>query len=140
MRARVSLVFILLAAAVPAVSNASAQSDIVVRADVTKAEIERILNADNLDTVSMEPRDVADTLAAISRGRAPEDFWEAYQKHVDAWQDMAALTDRQDSQADDGELDAADRTINRTFDEVERIARTYGARIPMPMTEVRRLT
>ena len=138
MRAGVSLVVILLAAAAPAGSSALAQSDVVVRADVAKAEIERILNADNLDTEAMDPREIADAIAASPRGRAPDDFWQAYQKHVDAWEDMAALTDGPDSGADDVELDSADRLINRTFDEVERIARSYGARMPMPMSEVRR--
>jgi len=138
MRARVSLIIILLASALPASGNASAQSDIVVRADVAKSEIERILNADNLDTISMDPRDIADAIAAIPRGRAPFDFWQAYQKHVAAWEDMAALADRRGGEADDGELDSADRVINRTFEEVERIARKYGARMPLPMSEVRR--
>ena len=139
MRARVSLVVSLLAAAALPSAAAEPGNAIVVRADIAKSEIERILNADNLDTDSMDAREVVDIIETIPRGRAPDDFWEAYQRHVDAWEYMAQLTGEPGEEADDKELEAADRAINRTFDEVERIARGYGARMPLPMTEVRHI-
>jgi hypothetical protein len=138
MRAFVSLVVLLFASAASAEVVPPAEQDIIVRADVARNEIERILNADNLDTVAMHPHDVAQTISIISRGRAPDDFWRAYQRHVDAWVRMAELTERANGQAGAEELAKADRMINLSFDEVERIARRYGARMPMPMTQVRR--
>src|SRR5215212_5684199 len=68
--------------------NAAGQpnDEIVVRAHIGRIEIERILAADNLDTLHLNPSEIADRMAAIQRGRAPDDFWQAYQRHVDAWQ------------------------------------------------------
>src|SRR4051812_8568405 len=93
------------------------EPDIVVRADVARAEIERILAADNLDTASLSPREVADMLVGIERGSAPEDFWNAYEQHVEAWQNLAAEIDQlQQSRSDsalfpDEELERAEGAI-----------------------------
>ncbi|MCL6739763.1 hypothetical protein LZ518_01230 [Sphingomonas sp. RB56-2] len=142
MRASVSLVLLLLTPLASAAHASPADSDIVVRADVARSEIERILNADNLDTEQLSPQDVADLLASIPRGRAPDDFWQAYQIHVDAWVHLAELTDGEMDEGDDvppEALDNAEGAINLTFDLVESIARSYGAKIPIPIGEVRRM-
>ena len=127
----------------PAAAPAQAP-DIVVRADAARAEIERILDADNLDTGRLSPREVADTIAAIARGNAPEDFWNAYRLHVQAWQALASAVER--AQGGNGEsafaeerdaLAQAEAAIGTTFDEVERIARSYHARLPHPPVDTR---
>jgi hypothetical protein len=126
-------------AALPAIASAAPQppsthdDEIVVRGSVARAEIERILGADNLDTVARPPRDVADTMARIPRGRAPADFWRSYERHLDAWEHFAQASDS----PDDWERIAAERALNTTFDEVERIARRYGAHMPQPRTAMR---
>src|SRR5688572_13303018 len=74
----------LLAVQLPA-AVAAQESDIVVRGEVQRAEIERILAADNLDTSRLSEREVADIVGGIERGRAPQDFWLAYRAHVRAW-------------------------------------------------------
>ena len=56
-------------------------------------EIERILEADNLDTSQLSPRDVVEIVSGIERGRAPQDFWDAYQLHVQAWTRLADMVD-----------------------------------------------
>lgn len=125
-------------------STAMAQSgQIVVQGHAARAEIERILNADNLDTARMRPRDVVEAMAAIERGRAPDDFWEAYQAHVQAWEQLAAASEQVQGQnvetafADGSEaLATAQEAIGTTFSEVERIALNYGARLPLPLAEV----
>jgi hypothetical protein len=83
-------------------------------------------------------------MSGIERGRAPEDFWAAYQRHVLAWARLAEAVDRvQHQQAvsafADGqsELEAAETAIGTTFDEVERIARSYHARLPAPLIDTR---
>ena len=110
-----------------------AETEIVIRADIRRFEIERILVADNLDTSRLAPREVADRTAAIPRGRAPEDFWLAYQVHVDAWQRLAEAIENV-RQSDNDEVRVAERSINASFDDVERIARRYGAEMPRPAT------
>ena len=125
----------ILAMQMPAV--AAQQGDIVVRGDVARTEIERILRADNVDTSRLGAREVAEAIAAIERGRAPDDFWAAYQAHVRAWEQLA---DAEEKGAKDfetgfggtGEVAKAARAIDFTFDQVERIARDYGARLPIP--------
>src|SRR5437763_3022659 len=118
-----------LAVVAPATSAATQGQDIVVQVSVFRAEIERILRSDNLDTLAGRSREVADIMARIPRGRAPADFWQSYQRHVDAWQRFAEASD---SGADQDELIAEERKLNSTFDDVERIARRYGARMPQP--------
>jgi len=126
-------------------TQASAQQrDIVVRGQTERAEIERILNADNLDTANLTPDEVVETISQIQRGRAPEDFWNAYQLHVRAWASLAAAVDRAqsargESTFGDGsdEIEAASNAIGSTFDEVERIARRYGAHLPAPPIDTR---
>ena len=131
----------LAAALLPATSVAQ-DPDIIVRGDVARIEIERILDADNVDTSQLSPREVAEAIAAIGRGRAPEDFWKAYRAHVEAWNRFADAIDaarrgKSDSPLEGGaELADADRAIDVTFDEVERIARRYGARLPIPPWQV----
>jgi hypothetical protein len=125
----------LLAFAVPAAASAQG-ADIVVHGDVARSEIERILGADNVDTSSLSEREVADILEGIERGRAPQDFWAAYRAHVTAWKRLAAAAEiagrvgatRSDAEA----LVRAGQAIDASFDEVERIARSYGARLPIP--------
>jgi hypothetical protein len=140
-------VLILACAALLAPAAATAQGqeqDIVVRAETARAEIERILNADNLDTARLSPREVVEIMSGIERGRVPEDFWNAYQRHVQAWANLADAADSVQGQQDgpastfglDG-LERAETTIGTTFDEVERIARQYHARLPAPLVDTR---
>jgi hypothetical protein len=112
-----------------------------------RTEIERILNADNLDTARLSPRDVADAIARIERGRAPEDFWSAYQLHVRAWSRLADAFERAQRQQGEStfvegmeEVETAADAIESTFDEVERIARRYGARLPVPPVDTQTIT
>jgi hypothetical protein len=131
------------AAAVPAAAASAPASAAVAQDATARSEIERILQADNLDTSRMSPREVVETIATIGRGRAPEDFWQAYQAHVRAWQHFAELVERAVRQQGEStfiegeeELEAAGRAIDSTFAEVERIARRYGARIPVQPANV----
>lgn len=128
----------ILAASLPAAAASALGSAAVAQDAIARSEIERILQADNLDTSRMNPREVAETIATIGRGRAPEDFWQAYQAHVRAWRRFAELVERALRQQGEStfiegeeELEAAGRAIDTTFAEVERIARRYGARIPV---------
>ncbi|MEO7177530.1 MAG: hypothetical protein ABIW83_01680 [Allosphingosinicella sp.] len=109
---------------------AAQEADIVVRGDVARHEVERILDADNVDTSRLTADEVAETIAAIERGRAPEDFWAAYHAHVRAWQRLAEAEARLLRQP--ARIEQAEQAIEATFDEVERIARSYGARLPTP--------
>ena len=134
---------ILAALAAPAAAVAQDQ-DIVVRGETPRAEIERILEADNLDTAQMDPSEVVEIMAGIARGQAPEDFWNAYQQHVLAWARLAEVVNqvRQhqgDAAFGDGmdELAGAQAAIGTTFDEVERIARLYHASLPRPRIDTR---
>jgi len=138
------LLLAIAALAAPASAAIAQDQEVVVRAETPRAEIERILDADNLDTTRLTPRDVAEIMAGIERGRAPEDFWTAYQLHVLAWVNLANVVDsvRQggaESAFVDGlnELAAAQAAIGTTFDEVERIARLYHARLPRPRIDTR---
>jgi hypothetical protein len=135
----------LLAAAAAALPPTIAQSEeVVVRASAARPAIERILNADNLDLDRLSMREVADTMDQIPRGRAPLDFWLAYRAHVRAWQDYADARDRGrgasptdiDRTPDGTAVSDARRRINTTFDEVEEIARRYGARLPAAPTRI----
>jgi len=127
-------------------AGAAPESDeIVVTANLAVPEIERILRLDNLDTVWLGPREVAETMDGITRGRAPEDFWIAYRTHVKAWRRLADATERarlklgQPLAIDDDEVSAlarAELAIDLTFDEVERLARRYGAKMPVPRSRL----
>lgn len=104
-----------------------------------RTEIERILNADSESSAQSTPREVAELIATIPQGGAPADFWAAYQGHVLAWAQYAVLADSATQQrletaiAENAEeLAAAETAIDTTFAEVERIARSYGARLPGP--------
>ena len=120
-----------------------AQQDIVVNGAAARREIERILREDNLDSNRLTPREVAETMAGIARGRAPEDFWTAYQTHVQAWQSYADQVEQTPPQqgestfGDEGATGEAQAAIQTTFAEVERIARRYGARLPAAPVDVR---
>ena len=141
MRAGVSLVLILMTPMASAAYAAPAPAEIAGHADVARAEIERILNADNLDRQAMNPQAIADALAAIPRGRAPEDFWQAYQEHVEAWMRLAELTESGPIDEEGIPFDAlqnAGFAISLTYGQVQLIALSYGAKMPMPMQEVRR--
>jgi hypothetical protein len=118
-------------------------TEVVVQNSAAVPAIERILNADNLDVARLSPREVADAMAEIPRGRAPDDFWTAYQLHVRAWQDYADARDAArvitsptdiDHRPDGAAIEDARKRINSTFDEVETIARRYHARIPSSST------
>ena len=133
----------LVALAVPAAiaaQDAQPDQDIVVNGEAARVEIERILNEDNLDGNRLNPREIADTMAGIARGRAPQDFWAAYQLHVQAWERFASAVEQTGLSQAQGEssfgLDSntaeAEQSITTTFAEVERIARRYGARLPAP--------
>lgn len=123
--------------AVPATASEPAEGpEIVVKGDVRRLEIERILDADNVDTSRLGTRSVADAMAMILRGRAPEDFWQAYRAHVLAWQRLAEVEAAQWRQVSsvqgEAALVSAEQGIETSFDAVERIARRYGARLPTP--------
>lgn len=138
--------FMILACAallVPARSIAQDQH-VVVEGATARTEIERILNADNLDTSQFEPREVVEIISGIERGRAPQDFWDAYRRHVQAWAQLALAVERaQRAQAEStlsggtDEVASATAAIETTFSEVERIARRYGARLPAPPIDTR---
>ena len=139
-----SLWFLLAAlAGVPAPAAAAQDQEIVVRGEIARMEIERILREDNLDTERLGADAVVDIMSAIQRGQAPEDFWEAYQAHLRAWRWYAEAETRIRAQGGaafiDGldEYEAAAEAIDSTFDEVERIARRYGARLPAPIGSAR---
>ena len=133
---------LLAAAALPAAAVAQAP-DIVVRGEAARAEIERILEADNLDSARLTPREVVEIMSGIARGGAPEDFWNAYQRHVQAWARLADVVDRAQAQqgestfVEQNELAGAVAAIGASFDEVERIARLYHARLPRPHVDTR---
>jgi hypothetical protein len=119
--------------------HAEPVTEVVVQNSAAGPAIERILNADNLDTDRLSPREVADTMSEIPRGRAPGDFWTAYQLHVRAWQDYADARDAArvmtsptdiDHRPDGAAIEDARKRINSTFDLVEEIAHRYHARIP----------
>ena len=127
------------------VGHSAPAAEIVVQNSAARPAIERILNADNLNVERLSPREVADTMAEISRGRAPSDFWAAYQRHVRAWQDYADARDAArvvtsptdiDHRPNGVAIDDARKRINSTFDEVEAIARRYHARIPAYSTRI----
>ena len=142
---RTTGIILLALAALAAPAAAAAQDqEVVVRGETARGEIERILEADNLDTARLDPSEVVEIIAGIARGGAPEDFWNAYQQHVLAWARLAeAVNEVRQHQADaafaDGqdELTAAAAAIGTTFDEVERIARVYHARVPRPPIDTR---
>ena len=124
----------LLALPMPA-AHAAQGPDIVVEGGVQRAEIERILTADNVDTSRLGEREVADIIGRVHRGRAPQDFWLAYRAHVVAWErlaDAAESAGQGESRFKAEEIVKAEQAIDATFDEVERIARSYGARLPIP--------
>lgn len=130
-------------ALLPPAVVAAQPDEVVVRGDVARIEIERILNADNVDAARISPREVAETIAAIGRGRAPDDFWEAYQAHVRAWQRLADAFEAVQRQQGEStfvegweELAEAERAIETTFYEVERVALRCGARLPTPRANI----
>ena len=123
----------------PPTGVAAQEPDIVVRGGVYRGEIERILEADNVDTARLSERRVADIMVGIERGRAPEDFWVAYRVHVAAWlrlADAIARAGREPNVNTAEDVDKAEQAIVTTFDKVERIARRYGARLPVPPWKV----
>jgi hypothetical protein len=112
---------------------------------LARSEIERILAADNVDTSRLSSAEVVATIRAIRRGRAPEDFWTAYQAHVAAWERFADSEARAAALGRDVvsgdvlvKLERAAAAIETTFDEVERIAQRYGARLPAPPVDIGR--
>ena len=138
---RVALLM-LAALALPMAAGAE-DKDIVVQGDAARAEIERILSNDNVDTTQMDATEVVEAISTIRRGRAPEDFWTAYRAHVAAWERLAKAQQAMGARLDDSrfessaEVEQAERAIESTFDEVERLARKYGAHMPVPPAELR---
>ena len=124
---RLALSAALLALAIPV---AAQEPEIVVEAPLPRTEIERILEAENLDLASMSPREVADAMARIPRGGAPDEFWTRYQGHVRAWHWYAALVG--DERVHSRDISEAKYLVDATFADVERIAESYGARLPEP--------
>ena len=127
-----------------AAAGVAQQADITVTAIPARIEIERILTSDNVDTESLGTRGVATAIAGIVRGQAPLDFWLVYGMHVAAWEQLADAEDRlsaaQDAPARDhwmAQADRANRAIEATFTEVERIARRYGAKMPVPVSDIK---
>jgi hypothetical protein len=118
----------LLAALSPSGGASAQELEIVVEGPTLQGEIERILAADNIDPANMTAREVADALARIPRGRAPDDFWDSYQRHVEAWRRFADA--ETDPTVDYRAFRATERAINATYAEAERIALDYGARPP----------
>ena len=136
----IRLALLALALSAPAAVTAQ-EPDIVVKGSVQRAEIERILAADNVDTSRLSESEVADIVGQVERGRAPQDFWLAYRAHVRAWERLAdaaekARGDQGESFFEAEELVKAQQAIDATFDEVERIARSYGARLPVPLWSI----
>jgi hypothetical protein len=121
---------------------AAAEPEIIVRRSAAQPAIERILKADNLDVDALAPREVAERMQDIQQGAAPSAFWQAYQAHVRAWTDYADALDRSRRRGSGDPVSAgsewaigkARAEINRTFGEVEQLARRYGARLPLPRT------
>jgi hypothetical protein len=127
----------LAALGVPAAAAAQ-DAEIVVRSDAARTEIERILEADNLDTARLGADEVAEAMAAIRQGLAPDDFWSAYRAHLAAWQAFARAEEAE-QRGEPGSaavLARAERAIEDSFDEVERIARRYRARLPVPVWQI----
>jgi hypothetical protein len=127
----------LVALTAPAMAQQAPSGEIVVQGAAVRQEIERILREDSLTSSRPTPREVAETMAAIARGRAPEDFWTAYQTHVQAWERYADAVEQSPQQqqsesnfGQEGAAGEAQQAIETTFAEVERIARRYGARLP----------
>lgn len=121
-----------------------ADQEVVVRGETARREIERILREDSLTSTQPTPREVADTMAVITRGSAPQDFWSAYQTHLQAWEHYADAVEQRPQQqqnesnfGEEGEAAQAQQSIETTFAEVERIARRYGARMPAAPIDVR---
>ena len=137
-----SLIGFALLALAGATAAAQPSGQAVTRGDAaTRTEIERILNADNVDVSQLTPRQVADSIRAIPRGRAPDDFWTTYQAHVRAWNRFATAQERAQRLTSAkpriiepivDEMVAAQREVESTFDEVERVARSYGVAMPTP--------
>jgi len=103
-------------------------TEIVVEAPTLQQEIERILAADNIDPTDLTAREVADALARIPRGHAPDDFWASYRKHVEAWDRYAAAD--ADPTLTYAEFRTVERAINLTYREAEQAALRYGAHPP----------
>jgi len=137
--------FALTLAAAPAAAQPEGKDErpIVVQGQARAvAEIERILEADNLDTGTLTTREVVETIHGIPRGGAPDDFWTAYQAHVRAWERFAAAEaeaetfqsgKREGLDQAVAELEAAEQGVGSSFAEVERVARRYGAQLPTPI-------
>jgi hypothetical protein len=57
-------------------------SEIRVQASLSRSEIERVLEEDNLNLGVRHPNTVCEAMESIRQGRAPDDFWISYQRHV----------------------------------------------------------
>lgn len=122
----------------------TAEPEITVRGSAARPAIERILKADNLDVEVLSPREVADAMRGIQQGAAPRAFWLAYRAHAKAWaayaDALAAARHRPAGEpapvGTEFAIGQARVEINRSFDEVEALARRYGARLPLPRTRV----
>jgi hypothetical protein len=142
MRIRLAALAMLAMFAVPQTGASAALQPSLPAARGTEAErmaIVRILAADNLDTTTLSSRQIAQRIRAISRGRAPRDFWNAYRAHVRAWQRFAAAEERVQrlGQGPGAErafaaMVEAEGAVETTFSTVLRIAGSYGVEPPVP--------
>ncbi|HYG28920.1 MAG TPA: hypothetical protein VD887_01775 [Allosphingosinicella sp.] len=114
------------------------------RRETGRQEIARILAADNVDASRLSAREVATAIRAIPRGAAPDDFWNAYQAHVRAWERAAAAEERAQGLigGKPAEMEravaafvAAQAEISATFEQVRQIAGRYGVEMPIPPAE-----
>jgi hypothetical protein len=127
-RLALGLCLVLPAGLAAPLAGAAAEERTIADRSVFKAEIERILGVDDIDTSRVSAPEVAEIIASTPQGGAPDDFWNAYQAHVRAWQRLAELADAADP-GEDAQI-AAEDAIGSTFAEVERIAGKYGAARP----------
>lgn len=135
----------LLATGAPAIAQTGTAPMEVRGTAVQRMEIERILEADNLDVERLTTDQILQTMRGIPRGRAPGDFWAAYEAHIRAWEQFAAAEARVQRLGDSAKpsvveraeaaLAAGEAAIESSFAEVLRIARLYGARVPTPPGE-----
>ena len=111
------------------------------RQEFERQAIARILAADNVDPGRLTARQVATAIRAIPRGEAPEDFWNAYQAHVRAWERAARSEERMQglASAKPAEMEPivvdyieAQMEIAATFERVGQIADRYGVPMPVP--------
>jgi hypothetical protein len=141
MKMRLAALATLAILAMPMTALAAEQPNASARrgSEAERTAIQRILAADNLDTTAMSSRQIVNAMRSISRGRAPRDFWNAYQAHKRAWQRFASAEERMQRLGDGAgaenaaaAMTEAESAVESTFAEVLRIAASYGVEAPTP--------